>query len=318
MKLAIVLTVYNKELYLRRALESLLTQKNVSPDEFEVLAVNDGCTDGSATILAEYAKRDSRVKILTQKNQGLSMARNNGVNATQSDYVWFVDADDSFSSKAVRLICDAMSSSPDVIPIYGETEGMDLVRNQIPITVNTGKEVLLSEKWEPCGVFWVLRRRFLQDNQLRFMPSVYHEDDEFTPRMLYAAKSVTVIPEVLYTVHKDPYGITQVPRAKRAFDYLMVSCSLSKFLADKRESETQIGEVIYTHAAMCINNGFSIIVKNNWEEQVKFNNLFRGNIHLLMPPLQKATKIKYRLEAFLFRMFPIHYVGIYKMMKLMC
>jgi len=315
MKLSIVITVYNKEAYLIRAFDSLLNQEGTNYDDYEVIAVNDGSTDNSLKLIESYVGRDDRVRILSQENQGLSMARNNGVDAAKGDYVWFVDADDTFSPNSVRLICDAIGATPDVIPIYARTEGIDGIRNEIPTNVTTGKDVILSGKWQQCGVFWVFRRSFLLDNSLRFMPGVYHEDAEFTPRMLYAAKSIKVIPEVLYTVYRDPDSITQVPRAKRAFDYLTVAESLSRFVVDKGEAGTAIGNAIDGYTAQDINNAFFVISQNSKNGQKKLNDVYHSKRKELNRALKSAPQLKYKLESILFSIFPKHYVRIYNVMK---
>jgi glycosyltransferase involved in cell wall biosynthesis len=313
MKLSIILTVYNKEPFLRRALDALLNQKDTNDDEYEVLAVNDGSTDGSAVILDEYAQRDNRLRILTQQNQGLSMARNNGVEPAQGDYVWFVDADDTFSPFSVRLICDAMISHPDVIPIYAKTDGIDKIRNRVNPNLHTGKEILANGGWEHCGVFWVLRKEFLLENNLRFFPGIYHEDAEFTPRMLYMAKSAHVVPEVLYTVYRDPNSITQVPRPKRAFDCLTVAERLSMFF-EKNNDDSMIDRMLNYRISMLINDALSVISKNSREDRHKFDKTFRTK-PMLINILKKASVRKYRIEAVLFRCFPGHYTAIYRMMK---
>ena len=74
-KISVILPVYNVEKYLRRCLDSVLCQTFA---DFEAICVNDGSADKSLNILEEYAAKDSRIKIVTQANQGLSMARNNG------------------------------------------------------------------------------------------------------------------------------------------------------------------------------------------------------------------------------------------------
>lgn len=315
MILTIVLTVYNKESFLQRALDALLNQEGTNEGDYEVLAVNDGSTDGSAAILEEYARLDSRVRILTQQNQGLSMARNNGIEVALGDYVWFVDADDVIASNSVHLICGAIRSKPDVIPIYAKTEGIDRVRNRIDVRAETGKDILRGWKCEQCGVFWILRKDFLVDNNLRFFKGIYHEDAEFTPRMLYLAKTVKVIPEVLYFVYRDPDSITQVPRPKRAFDYLIVSERLSNFVVENGETGTIIGKVIDGNTAQNINNALAIITKNSKEERKKFNREFYMKRKLFMRALKGAPQLKYHVEAFLFRLFPKQYVWVYNMMK---
>lgn len=314
MKLSIILTIYNKEKYLPRALDALLKQQDVLDGEFEVIAVNDGSTDGSASILEDYAQRDGRVRILTQQNQGLSMARNNGVEPAQGDYVWFVDADDTFSPRSVRRICDAMISRPDVIPIYAITDGIDKVRNRVNPNLHTGKEILINGGWEHCGVFWVLRKEFLLENNLRFFPGIYHEDAEFTPRMLFMAKSAQVVPEVLYTVFRDPNSITQVPRPKRAFDCLTVSQRLLAFFKEQTDFDPAIERMMNFRISMIVNDALSVISKNSREEQRKFDDFFR-TMPELIDPLKNAPVRKYRVEAVLFRCFPGHYTAIYRVMK---
>ena len=314
MILSIILTVYNKEPYLQRALDALLLQDVAKDDDYEVLAINDGSTDGSAAILDEYAQRDKRVRILTQQNQGLSMARNNGVIAARGNYVWFVDSDDIISAKSVRLICDATQMYPDVIPIYARTEGLKKVRNAVSPAAKTGKDILLGGHWEQCGVFWIFRKDFLKENGLRFLPGVYHEDAEFTPRMLYTAKSIKVVPEILYTVIHEPNSITGVPRPKRAFDCLTVVDSLNTFMEKNKLKGTDCGRAITSQAALLINNGFDIIVKNNKSEQDSFDDVIISKAYLI-DLLMSAPHWKYRLEALLFGLFPGHYVRIYKLLK---
>lgn len=299
---------------MRRALDSLLCQQNVNDDDYEVLAVNDGSTDGSARVLEEYCKYDTRIRVVTQENQGLSMARNNGTDAAYGEYVWYVDADDIYSPKAVRMICDAMASKPDIIPIYAETEGEIGIRNEVPSWARTGKDILLSGKWQPCGVFTVFRRTFLKENKLRFLPGIYHEDSEFTPRMLYFAKAVKVVPEVLYTVIHEPNSITQVPRAKRAFDYLIVAKNLYQFIEETGEFETEIGRVFCNRISAAINNALSVIIRNNEQEQDAFNNELKNKDYLIKA-MRKSTIRKYRIESFIFCVFPGHYVTINKVLK---
>lgn len=315
MHLTIILTVYNKELYLRRALDALLAQEDIRDGDYEILAVNDGSTDGSAAILEEYAKMDAKVRLMTQTNQGLSMARNNGTEEAIGEYVWYVDADDIISPKSVRLLCDAIEDKPDVIPIYAETEGVEKVRNQVPTNVDTGRDVLLSRKWEQCGVFWILRRDFLKENQLKFLPGIYHEDAEFTPRMLFFAKKVKVVPEILYTVIHEPNSITGVPRPKRAYDCIKVASNLDAFVDVMRIRDTEEGRVIFDSAAMMINNGISIICHNTKDEQERFNYFCVKNRKTINDVLRSATFNKYKIESILFRLIPAKYVQIYKRMK---
>ena len=81
MTLSIILTVYNKAFFLPKAFDSLLHQLDTDEEEYEVVVVNDGSTDESLVVIEQYASNDSRIRVVSQNNLGLSMARNNGTKA---------------------------------------------------------------------------------------------------------------------------------------------------------------------------------------------------------------------------------------------
>ena len=93
-KVSVIVPVYNVEKYLRECLENILNQ---SLEDLEVICVNDGSTDGSLDILNEFKEKDKRVKVFSQKNQGLSGARNTGMRNVTGKYVTFIDSDDYFT-----------------------------------------------------------------------------------------------------------------------------------------------------------------------------------------------------------------------------
>lgn len=88
---SVIVPVYNAEKYLRRCIYSIL--KNTYPN-LEVLCINDGSTDNSEKILHEIAREDSRLKVFSQPNKGVSAARNYGLDKAKGDFVAFIDADD--------------------------------------------------------------------------------------------------------------------------------------------------------------------------------------------------------------------------------
>lgn len=94
-KISVIVPVYNKENYLYQCLNSVLSQ---TLREIEVICINDGSADGSADILFEYAKKDSRIKVLNQKNSGVSHARNRGIANATSEFIAFMDPDDYYPS----------------------------------------------------------------------------------------------------------------------------------------------------------------------------------------------------------------------------
>ena len=90
-KVSVVLTVHNREQYVAAAIESILQQTFT---DFELLVVDDGSTDGSRPIIAEFAAHDARIRVLRQENAGLAAARNAGIQQARGEFVAFMDDDD--------------------------------------------------------------------------------------------------------------------------------------------------------------------------------------------------------------------------------
>ena len=109
---SIIIPVYNVERYLRKCLDSICGQTHRN---LEILCVNDGSTDGSAAILEEYAARDKRIKIFSQKNAGQGAARNLALNHATGEWVTGVDADDFLAIDAIEYACSGISDSVDII-----------------------------------------------------------------------------------------------------------------------------------------------------------------------------------------------------------
>ena len=310
--LSLVITVYNKENYLSLCLDSVLNQKEVDSSTYEIIVVNDGSTDKSLEIIERYALVHSNVHYISQSNQGLSMARNNGLKFAHGEYVWFIDADDTISAQSIAHLIKAAKSLPDVITIQAKTDGMDYIRNKIPAIVQTGLDVICTGKFQYCAPFYIFRKLFLEKYDLKFYPGIYHEDAEFTPRMLYYAKKVFVIDVVLYYVFRDANSITQQPKVKRAYDYLFVAESQYRFSKDNIR-EKRYHKVFYYRIAECINNALNIMCFFSINEQKSFNDTLHKK-KFLLKAFKKST-IKHKIEYYLFILFPKHYIGIYKHFK---
>ena len=90
-KISVIIPVYNAEKYLDKCLESL---ENQTLEGIEIVCVNDGSKDNSLEVLNRHAEKDKRIKVINQKNAGVSAARNKGIRTARGKYITFVDADD--------------------------------------------------------------------------------------------------------------------------------------------------------------------------------------------------------------------------------
>lgn len=98
-KVSIIVPIFNCQNYLNKGIDSLINQTYKS---LEIVLVDDGSTDGSEKICDEYSQKDKRIKVLHQKNQGVSSARNNGLKSASGEYIFFMDSDDYLDANAIK------------------------------------------------------------------------------------------------------------------------------------------------------------------------------------------------------------------------
>ena len=112
-KISVIIPVYNVEKYLKECLDSVINQ---TLKDIEIICVNDGSTDNSLNILENYAKKDNRIIVISQKNKGLSGARNTGLKYCSGEYVSFIDSDDYVSKDLFELTYNnAISNNSDLV-----------------------------------------------------------------------------------------------------------------------------------------------------------------------------------------------------------
>lgn len=115
-KVSIVVPVYNAEKYVKETLDSVLGQ---SYRNIELICVDDGSSDSTLSILKEYANKDPRVIILSQKNQYAGVARNNGMSHASGDYIMFLDSDDIFEKNMISYLIDIATKRDTEIIVFG-------------------------------------------------------------------------------------------------------------------------------------------------------------------------------------------------------
>ena len=254
MRFSIIIPVYNVEPYLRECLDSVLQQ---SYGDWEAVCVDDGSTDGSAAILTEYAARDSRFRIITQPNGGLSAARNTGLDNAQGDYILFLDSDDWLESNTLEILNTHLQPPnsdllrPDILCFNGRyTDTLDVLT---PESHLTGWEYYnryaLEHREFPfvCVVLRCYRRQLLNEKKLRFREGILHEDNHFTPRVCLAAKEVSVIPNTLYHYRRRPGSIMATRSLRSRQDMIRIANDLSEFFGKEQEIDKTIIYRSLTH-----------------------------------------------------------------------
>jgi glycosyltransferase involved in cell wall biosynthesis len=117
----VVVPAYNAAKYLSETIESVLAQ---TFKDFELLVIDDGSTDNTAEIAHQYSQQDSRVKLFYQENQGVSVARNMGIQMAQGEFVAFLDSDDQWLSDKLAVHIEHLTSQPELGISFAKVEFM--------------------------------------------------------------------------------------------------------------------------------------------------------------------------------------------------
>ncbi len=211
---SVIVPVYNVESYLRQCLDSITGQtlKNI-----EIICVDDSSTDGSKSILEEYAERDGRVKVITQSNKGAGAARNNGLSVAKGKYLSFLDSDDFFESDMLELAYNkAEEDQADFVVFKSDqyyTEENKYV--EVPWTLRE-KEIPpytpFSHRQMTDNIFKVFvgwawdklyNREFVLKNHLLFQEQRTSNDLLFVFSAVAIAKRISVVKKVLAHQRRD-------------------------------------------------------------------------------------------------------------------
>ena len=213
-RVSIVIPVYNVAPYLRECLDSVLMQTFRG---LEIICVDDGSTDGSSAILDTYEKEDNRIRVIRQPNEGLSAARNAGMDAATGTYLYFLDSDDMLASNAMERLhglaeaqkLDQILFGTELVAGSDHVSEIEVVRMRryydVPQDVAgraTDGAKLFSQLIEKNAFFASVPLRFFRrtsiPQDLRFPVGILHEDNYFSPLALLAAHQAIAIPDKLY------------------------------------------------------------------------------------------------------------------------
>ncbi len=201
-KVSVIIPVYNVAKYLAKCLDSVIGQ---SLKEIEIICINDGSTDNSLKILEEYKKNDERITIINQKNQGVSVARNNGLKNAKGEYIYMLDSDDFLDVNALKRMYErAYLDNADMVLIdfykYINNKNKEKVRYYL--TFNDGANALPYTAWS-----YMFRKKLLTDHPDIMFPANAHpiEDTAFSFALSCVAKRFTYIYEPLlyYRQHSE-------------------------------------------------------------------------------------------------------------------
>lgn len=231
-KVSIIIPIYNIEKYLKECLESVINQTYKNLD---IVLVDDGSTDGSATICDEYALKDRRVRVIHKENGGLSDARNVGFLVAEGKYIYFLDGDDFIKKNAIETLVNVIElEEADIVFFEWETVYEDFDDSEYKDEIirkhsySTSKGTVLFDLQLKEEEFFVsvpiqfYSYDFLKRNNLQFQKGIIHEDELFTPIALIRAERAACINEQLYCRRLRANSIMSERKSKKSISGLIV------------------------------------------------------------------------------------------------
>lgn len=221
MVISIVVPVYKVEAYLNRCVDSILAQRFT---DFELILVDDGSPDNSGKICDEYAEKDSRIKVIHQKNGGLSAARNAGIDIAEGEWISFVDSDDWLHPDYLRVLYRGVTEyNADIAVGLLEKVNDGTTVNDEPInpefTIKTPEDFWVENRTNATVACGKLYKRSLFLN-MRYPAGKYHEDEYVTYKFLFGCDRLIILNIPIYRYYFNGDSISRMNFFKRLPDIL--------------------------------------------------------------------------------------------------
>ena len=240
--ISVIIPVYKVEKYLCRCVDSVLEQTYTN---MEIILVDDGSPDNCPVMCDEYARQDSRVKVIHQENAGLSGARNAGIDMAQGQWLAFVDSDDYLAADFLERLYQACVNTGSSLSVcrWEYVHGEAIPEHGTGETrVYTGRE-MLANFYVPDGAYFVVawnklyRKELFED--IRYPLGRIHEDEATTYRIYDKVKKAAYVDRSLYGYFVTPVSITRGFNPKR-MDWVTAVAERLDFFEQKGYTELMV------------------------------------------------------------------------------
>jgi glycosyltransferase involved in cell wall biosynthesis len=298
-KLSIIVPVYNSEKHLKECIDSIINQ---TLTEIEIIIINDGSTDSSKEIILDYAGKDSRIIFIDSVNEGVSAARNKGIEKATGKYVGFVDADDYIDTTMYQHLFDIAEEKHASVAICNamvadekeEFKKRLELKNECVVIADKGGLLLdfLSFKYDSANWNKIYATAIIKQNNLKFDKQLsIWEDLLFNLQFVAYVNKIVVLDEGLYFYRVHSTSIMSDSKLSVSHQYNNFYKSYLLF-CNKHSLRLEKEIFIKERAETCISNVF-VLLKLRMRANIKFFTLsteFGKELKGLNPAIYTATK----------------------------
>lgn len=255
-KVSVIIPCYNAEKYVDQCLTSVLNQ---TLTDIEIICVDDGSTDKTLEMLSQYEAKDSRIKVLRQKNKFAGVARNTGMAAANGEFFAFLDADDYYEKDGLEKAYEiAKANALDMLKLSSYL--LDEQTGEITTNAHYShekfpqKDTVLAFADDPshflncADVAWngLYRKSFVEDNQIQFNDLRCVNDRSFYINCILSAKRIMVA-DVFLTYYRRNLTNSLVSNRHKYFECQIKSYNLIKAIAQNRNVDEAAKKMILQH-----------------------------------------------------------------------
>lgn len=221
--ISLIIPVFNNEAFLKSSLASARAQEGVS---LEIIIIDDGSTDASLSMIKAQAAEDPRIIVISQVNQGVSAARNAGLDRATGRWVAFLDGDDWLAPGSLAewlqlaekeqlecVICNGFSFKVDDPRPFYDTQPRAILHKQPWGSIMTGAEWIAqsvrSREWPHYVWLQFCRRNVIEEARLRFRRDMIHEDIPWTIQLVLTVRRLGFSPAARYGYRRNPTSLTR-------------------------------------------------------------------------------------------------------------
>ena len=323
LQLSIIVPVYNVEKYIRACIESIFKQR-LDENTFEVIIVNDGTQDRSMEVIQDIIDQHKNITVINQENQGLSMARNNGMAIARGEYILMPDSDDLLVENSLKpLLKKALETKVDLVVADFLTMNDDEINNrqliyqqEFSMKEMTGEELYMDDLKPNQFYVWhtLYKKDFITKNNLKFIPGIYFQDVPFAHEAYLKAKTCIKTSWLLNIYRRGQESASNLSsfNLKKAHDFCIAIAkswelykNMEGLLPETKKKQKYAVYVSYNNLLYRIL--FKLEKLSDKTDVLKY-------LHQLVPDIEFNYSIKQRMGNILYQISPSLYVIIQKWM----
>ena len=311
--ISVIVPVYNVEAWLPRCVDSILSQ---TYENLEILLVDDGSTDDSGLICEEYAKKDTRIRVIHKENGGLSSARNSGLDAASGEYIGFVDSDDWIEPRMYQRLGEAITGTDSDIASCGarrvwadERPDQDLCGGSRDGILD-GDDAMKALITTDGLVQTVWNKLYRSDiaKAVSFPVGQLYEDEFWSWRVFALAKRVVTVEGSYYNYLQRDSGIMGMGFSAKSVSVIGAKTDRQKYIEEHRPGLTDIGRADIAYS--CMHMGVQVLKSMGRKEASQSMKYLRGVVKQY--PVSKAYLYSLPKKK------GLHLILIQKLFRLIC